>query len=137
MPVIVEPRYDIADMAPDLARVYTDFPGSTADACLTTIREALTHDGVFYAGMFNGKPVAGALVTGPGDARRIRLIAVRAATRQRGISLRLVDEIGRLEHLTGASALEVQAVENAAAVLTRLGFVPVQDGLLRKPLSAG
>ena len=137
MPVIVEPRYDIADIAPDLARVYADFPGTPVDACLATIRDALRGDGVFYAGMFNGKPVAGALVTGPADARRIRLIAVRAATRQRGISLRLVDEIGRLEYLTGASALEVAASTDAAAVLTRLGFAPGPACLLRKALSAG
>lgn len=137
MPVIVEPRYDIAGMAPDLARVYADFPGRSPDECLADIRAALAGDGVFYAGIFNGKPVAGALVTGPADARRIRLIAVRAATRQRGISLRLVDEIGRLEHRTGASALEVQAGEDAAVVLNRLGFAPAGDGLLRKSLSAG
>lgn len=134
MPVIVEPRYDIAAMAPDLARVYADFPGSSASDCVAAIADALTRDGVFYAGIFNGKPVAGALVTGPADARRIRLIAVRAATRRRGVSLRLVDEIGRLEHMTGASALEVQAGEQAAAVLQRLGFAPISEGLLRKPL---
>jgi hypothetical protein len=134
MPVVVEPRYDIAAMAPDLARVYADFPGSNADACVASIAQALTGDGVFYAGIFNGKPVAGALVTGPADARRIRLIAVRAATRQRGVSLRLVDEIGRLEHMTGARALEVQAGEQAALVLQRLGFVPSGEGLLRKLL---
>jgi GNAT superfamily N-acetyltransferase len=136
MPVIVEPRYDIAEMAPDLARVYADFPGNNADTCLATIRDALTGDGVFYAGIFNGKPVGGALVTGPADARRIRLIAVRAATRGRGVSLRLIDEIGRLEYMTGARALEVQAGESAAAVLARLGFAAVRDGLLRKALPA-
>lgn len=134
MPVIVEPRYDIAAMAADLVRVYADFPGSSAGECVATIADALTRDGVFYAGIFNGKPVAGALVTGPADARRIRLIAVRAATRQRGVSLRLVDEIGRLEHMTGASALEVQAGDQAAAVLQRLGFAPASAGLLRKAL---
>jgi len=134
MPVVVEPRYDIAAMAPDLARVYADFPGSSADACVAGIAEALARDGVFYAGIFNGKPVAGALVTGPADARRIRLIAVREATRRRGVSLRLVEEIGRLEYLTGARALEVQAAGQAALVLQRLGFSPAGDGLLRKPL---
>lgn len=136
MPVIVEPRYDIAEIAADLSRVYADFPGSSADDCLAAIRSALRGDGVFYAGFFNGKPVAGALVSGPADARRIRLIAVRAATRRRGISLRLVDEIGRLEYMTGARTLEVQAGPGAADVLSRLGFVATPDGLLRKPLSA-
>lgn len=137
MPVNVEPRYDIADIGDDLARVYADFPGLGADGCLGEIRESLAGDGVFYAGWFNGKAVAGALVSGPSDARRIRMIAVRPVTRGRGVSLRLVDEIGRLEHLAGASALEVSPAEAARPVLTRLGFAPSGEGRMRKPLSAG
>lgn len=135
MPVIVEPRYDIADIEADLLRVYADYPGQDAAQCLAGIRRALAADGVFYAGIFNGKPVAGALVTGPADARRIGLIAVRTVTRGRGIALRLVDEIGRLEQRTGASALEVPAGSDAAAVLSRLGFAALPGGVLRKPLA--
>ncbi|MFP5383117.1 MAG: acetyl-CoA sensor PanZ family protein [Gammaproteobacteria bacterium] len=132
MPVIVEPRYDIADLEADLARVYADYPatdgaggdqpGLAANACIEAIRSALARDGVFYAGIFNGKPVAGALVTGPADARRIDLIAVRAITRGRGVALRLVDEIARLEQLTGGRRLLVRAGAETGAVLTRLGF---------------
>ena len=70
MPVIVEPRYDIADIEADLLRVYADYPGQSPETCIDDIRSALARDGVFYAGIFNGKPVAGALVSGPADARR-------------------------------------------------------------------
>lgn len=122
MPVIVEPRYDIADIEADLARVYADYPGHAADGCIEAIRSSLTRDGVFYVGIFNGKPVAGALVTGPADARRIGLIAVRAITRGRGVALRLVDEVARLEQLTGGRRLLVRAGADTGAVLTRLGF---------------
>lgn len=137
MPVIVEPRYDIASLEADLARVYADFPGRDAAGCVQLIRETLAGDGgVFYSGDFNGKPVAGALVSGPADARRIQLVAVRAATRNRGVALRLLDEIARLEQLTGARELLIRADGNAAGVLTRLGFVPdpQQPGQLRRPL---
>lgn len=136
MPVIVEPRYDIADLESDLIRVYADFPGRTADDCVRTIREGLATGGVFYSGDFNGKPVAGALVSGPTDARRIQLVTVRPATRNRGVALRLIDEIARLEKLTGAQVLVITATGEAAAVLTRLGFAadPRQDGRLQRPL---
>lgn len=131
MPVIVEPRYDIADIEADLARVYADFPGRPPAACLDAIRSALTGDGVYYAGFFNGRAVAGALVTGAPDARHIRLIAVRAATRGRGVALRLVDEIARLEQSTGGRSLAVDAGSEAAAVLRRLGFAPGPAGYSR------
>lgn len=134
MPVIVEPRYDVADLETDLARVYADFPGRGPEECLAAIRAALREGGVFYTGTFNGKQVAGAVVSGPADARRIQLVAVRAATRGRGVAVRLVDEIGRLEKLTGARELTISADGEAAGVLTRLGFVPVSPGLLRKTL---
>lgn len=137
MPVIVEPRYDIADIEADLARVYADYPVGDiagtgvagadepgADLCIEAIRSALARDGVFYVGIFNGKPVAGALVAGPVDARRIGLIAVRAITRGRGVALRLVDEIARLEQLAGSRRLLVRAGADTGTVLTRLGFAP-------------
>lgn len=134
MPVIVEPRYDVADLEADLARVYADFPGRTPQECLATIRDTLRTGGVFYIGTFNGKQVAGALVSGPADARRIALVAVRAATRRRGVGLRLIDEVSRLEKLTGSRELTISAGDQAAAALTPLGFVPSQPGELRKPL---
>lgn len=136
MPVIVEPRYDIAALEADLARVYADFPGRGADDCVRAIRDSLAGGGVFYSGEFNGKPVAGAVVSGPADARRIQLVAVRAATRNRGVAVRLIDEIARLEKLTGAHELVIAAGANEAAVLKRLGFVPDprQHGQLRRPL---
>lgn len=134
MPVIVEPRYDVADLETDLARVYADFPGRSPEDCLAAIRATLRDGGVFYTGTFNGKQVAGAVVSGPADARRIQLVAVRAATRGRGVAVRLIDEIGRLEKLTGARELTIAAEGEAVTVLTRLGFAPVSPGLLRKPL---
>ena len=134
MPVIVEPRYDVAYLETDLARVYADFPGRTPQECLATIRDTLRAGGVFYIGTFNGKQVAGALVSGPADARRIALVAVRAATRRRGVGLRLIDEISRLEKLTGSRELTISASDEAAAALTPLGFAPAQPGELRKPL---
>lgn len=134
MPVIVEPRYDVADLETDLARVYADFPGRSPEDCLAAIRATLRDGGVFYTGTFNGKQVAGAVVSGPADARRIQLVAVRAATRGRGVAVRLIDEIGRLEKLTGARELTIAAEGEAVAVLTRLGFAAVSPGLLRKSL---
>lgn len=136
MPVIVQPRYDIADLEAGLGQVYADFPGRPAADCLATIRQGLTGDGVFYLGEFNGKPVAGALVSGPADARRIQLVAVRAATRGRGVAQRLVDEIARLEARTGARALLIAATGAAVPPLLRLGFGPdpAQDGQLRRAL---
>ncbi len=134
MPVIVEPRYDVADLETDLARVYADFPGRSPEDCLAAIRATLRDGGVFYTGTFNGKQVAGAVVSGPADARRIQLVAVRAATRGRGVAVRLIDEIGRLEKLTGARELTIAAEGEAVPVLTRLGFAPVSPGLLRKQL---
>lgn len=132
MPVIVEPRYDIADLEPDLARVYADFPGRDAAACVADIRSALAADGVFYAGVFNGRTVAGVLVSGPADSRRLQLVAVRAATRGRGVALRLVDEVARLEAATGGRRLLVTGGPETGAVLTRLGFAPVPGGYERR-----
>ncbi len=137
MPVIVEPRYDVADLEADLAHVYADFPGRTPQQCLTTIRDALRAGGVFYAAAFNGRQVAGALVSGPTDARRIALVAVRAVTRNRGVGLRLIDEISRLEKLTGGRELVITATPDAVAALTALGFTASSAGDLRKPLQAG
>ncbi|MFZ5757366.1 MAG: acetyl-CoA sensor PanZ family protein [Pseudomonadota bacterium] len=137
MPVIVEPRYDIAALEADLGRVYADFPGRSAADCVRAIQDSLRSGGVFYLGEFNGKPVAGALVSGPADTRRIQLVAVRPATRNRGVSVRLIDEIARLEHLTGAQVLVIApGGEQAANVLSRLGFVPDprQPDLLQRPL---
>lgn len=136
MPVIVEPRYDIADLEADLARLYADFPGRPVAECVATVRQALAGGGVFYAGIFNGKAVAGALVCGAPDAREISQIAVRAATRGRGVAQRLVDEIARLELATGGQALTVRDPGVAAAALTQLGFVPGPAGFVRT-LSAG
>ena len=137
MPVIVEPRYDVADLETDLLRVYEDFPGRTAPECLDAIRTALRSGGVFYTGTFNGKQVAGALVSGPADARQVSLVAVRAATRRRGVAVRLVDEVARLEQLTGARELLIEADGDAERVLMRSGFARTTAGPLRKPLSAG
>lgn len=136
MPVNVEPRYDIAALEADLGRVYADFPGRDADACVQQIRASLGSGGVYYSGDFNGKPVAGALVSGPASERRIQLVAVRAATRNRGVALRLLDEIARLEQLTGARVLLITADVAAISVLMRLGFAPdpQQPGQLRRPL---
>lgn len=141
MPVIVEPRYDIAALASGLAQVYADFPGRSAADCVQSIHDNLAAGGVFYTGEFNGKPVAGAVVNGPADARRIQLVAVRAATRNRGVAVRLLDEIARLEQLTGAQALViVPAGPDAVPVLSRLGFVPdplQPDQLRRRLVPAG
>ncbi|MFZ5724444.1 MAG: acetyl-CoA sensor PanZ family protein [Pseudomonadota bacterium] len=136
MPVIVEPRYDIAALETDLLRVYADFPGRSAADCIGAIGASLAGGGVFYLGEFNGKAVAGAVVSGPNDARRIQLVTVRPATRGRGVALRLIDEIARLEKLTGAQVLVIAASGNTADVLSRLGFAadPRQDGQLRRPL---
>lgn len=134
MPVIVEPRYDIADIEADLRRVYEDFPGATADDCLARIRDALANREVFYAGIFNGRPIAGALVSGPADARRISLIAVRALTRGRGVAQRLVDEIARLEQGTGGRALLVATDRDDTAALNHLGFVARDDRVLVRVL---
>lgn len=140
MPVIVEALYDVAEIAGDLERLYADFPGRDAAACQAEIREGLASGAVFYAGTFNGRRVAGALVDGPAAARRIRLLAVRAATRRRGVAHHLLEEIARLERLAGSTALDIEAaVPGAIALLRRSGFAPRPDrsGLLRLPLSAG
>lgn len=137
MPVIVEPRYDIADIEADLRRVYEDFPGATADDCLASIADGLANGGVFYAGIFNGRPIAGALVRGPADARRISLIAVRALTRGRGVAQRLLDEIARLEGRTGGRALQIATNRQDTAVLSRLGFVAWDSQVFVRVLVAG
>lgn len=136
MPVIVEPRYDIAALETDLAHVYADFPGRDAGQCVQAVRAALGGDGVYYCGEFNGKPVAGALVDGPADERRIQLVAVRTVTRNRGVAVRLIDEIARLERLTGARTLCINASDTARPVLMRLGFAedPRRPGLLLRTL---
>ncbi len=136
MPVIVEPHYDITALETDLTRVYADFPGRDASQCIQTIRTALANGAVYYSGEFNNKSVAGALVDGPAENRRIQLVAVRTATRNRGVAIRLIDEIARLEQLTGAQMLCITASDAARPVLMRLGFVadPQQPERLRRSL---
>lgn len=144
MPVVVKSHHSVAELAAgstaDLLRVYADFPGISPQACLATITAALGAGAVFHAGTFNGKHVAGALVSGPVEARRLTLLAVHGATRQRGIGQRLIDEISRMEKTAGAHELSVsvtdlpvgspmqeQVQEQVARLLTRSGFVPIPD----------
>lgn len=132
MPVIVTPHTDIAAITTDLLQVYADFPGHTAPACLAAINTALLAGGLFYAGLFNGRQVAGALVTGLAEQRHLSLIAVRTATRQRGVGSHLLNEISRLERAAGTSMLAVHAntmpnTVQIARLLKHTGFAPIPD----------
>ncbi len=149
MPVIVKSHHSVAELVAgstaDLLRVYADFPGVSPAACLAAITAALGDGAVFYAGTFNGKRVAGALVSGPVGARRLSLLAVHGATRQRGIGQRLIDEISRMEKTAGGRELTAGTMdvpigspmqEQTAHLLTQAGFVPMpnQPGRWRKLL---
>lgn len=129
MPVIAEPRHDVADIEDALARVYADFPGLPAAECLRAIHAALGAGAVFYGGQFNGKWVAGALVQGEPGRRRLAFLAVHPATRRRGVARRLLAEVARLEARTGSTALEARAVDaTSEALLRSAGFQPFPPG---------
>lgn len=133
MPVEVrEIRKSLPDeVAESLQKVYVDCPGTTsADDALGRIRAGLERGDRFYAGLFNGKWIAGVLVLGQGEERFLRYLAVHPATRGRGVAERLLGEVRRLEAEHGEGYLVSGfdlSQEGLPEMLLAMGFIPHGD----------
>ena len=119
------------DVAASLERVYVDCPGmASAEDALGRVRAGLARGDRFYAGLFNGKWIAGVLVVGEGAERFLRYLAVHPATRGRGVAERLIGEVRRLESELGEGYLVSGfdlSQEGLPEMLLAMGFIPHGD----------
>ena len=130
MPVLVERHTAPLDAAliTELGRLYQDSPDfSSAASAQAVLHDAVETGDVLYAGLFNGKHIAAALIRGTGPTRHLHYLAVHPATRQRGVAGRLVDEIRRTEAAQGAEWIEADfdtSQEGIPEMLLSMGFIP-------------
>lgn len=130
MPVLVE-RHTTSLDAPllaELGRLYSDTPDfANAASAQEVLAEAVADGDVLYAGLFNGKHIAAALIRGNGPTRHLHYLAVHPATRGRGVASRLVAEIRRQEGALGADWIEADfdtTQEGIPEMLLSMGFIP-------------
>ena len=130
MPVLVERHTASLDstLVAELGRLYTDTPDfANAASAQEVLADAVAHGDVLYAGLFNGKHIAAALVRGEGPTRHMQYLAVHPATRGRGVASRLVAEIRHQEAATGAEWIEADfdiSQEGIPEMLLSMGFIP-------------
>lgn len=123
------------DVASMLDKVYVDTPGTSGSVeVLQEVEKGLKNGGRYYAGQFNGKWIAGVLVSGLDGERVLRFLAVHPATRGRGVAERLVNEVRRLEAEQGEGYLVTGfdlTQPGVPEMLLALGFIPHEEGAYR------
>ncbi|HEX4869899.1 MAG TPA: acetyl-CoA sensor PanZ family protein [Moraxellaceae bacterium] len=130
MPVLVERHTAALDpvLVAELGRLYTDTPDFASPASAQAVlQDAVAGGDVLYAGLFNGKHIAAALLRGNGATRHLHYLAVHPATRGRGVASRLVAEIRRIEGADGADWIEADfdtTQEGIPEMLLSMGFIP-------------
>lgn len=130
MPVIVERHAGSLDatLVAELGRLYTDTPDfANAASAQEVLADAVADGDVLYAGLFNGKHIAAALIRGAGETRHMQYLAVHPATRGRGVASRLVAEIRHQEAALGAEWIEADfdiTQEGIPEMLLSMGFIP-------------
>lgn len=130
MPVLVERATAPLDqvLVDELARIYTDSPDfASPQAAQSVVLDAVASGDVLYAAVFNGRHIAAVLVRGQGATRHLRYLNVHPATRGRGVAVRMVEEVRRLEAEQGAEWLETDfdaTREGIPEMLLAMGFIP-------------
>lgn len=129
------------DLQEALARVYRDTPEfSDGNAAVASLARQLAQPGcTLHLGMFNAKPIAALMVSGPAEARRITHLCVHPANRRRGIARQILEAVAHSEAAAGGKELCLEwdgSQPGAQLLLLALEFRNVNGRQFRRQLQA-